>query len=58
MHHYITKYDENGKKYAERWIQLNLLGWAICFSKRIIRLYKRQLQKAVFYNTYFTVPPG
>lgn len=38
MHHYITKYDENGEKYAESWIQLNLLGWAICFSKRIIRL--------------------
>lgn len=38
MHHYITKYDENGKKYAESWIQLNLLGWAICFSRRKMQL--------------------
>lgn len=38
MHHYITKYMENGKWYAESWIQLNLLGWTFCFSRRKIQL--------------------
>lgn len=38
MHHYITKYMENGEHYAESWIQLNLFGWAFCFSRRKIQL--------------------
>lgn len=38
MHHYITKYYEDGKKYVESWIQLNLLGMAFCFSRRKIEL--------------------
>lgn len=38
MHHYITKYTENGIKYAESWIQLNLFGRAFCFSRRKIQL--------------------
>lgn len=38
MHHYITKYMENGKRYAESWIQLNLFGWAFCFSRKKIQL--------------------
>lgn len=36
IHHYITKYEEGGKLYAESWIQLNLLGKTFCFSKRKI----------------------
>ena len=34
MHHYITKYEENGKRYAESWMQINLFGKCFCFSKR------------------------
>lgn len=34
IHHYITKYWEDGKHYAEAWLQLNLFGYCICFSKR------------------------
>ena len=33
MHHYITKYWENGKRYAESWIQINMFGRSYCFSK-------------------------
>lgn len=34
IHHYLTAYKENGDIYAEAWLQLNLLGWCFCFSKR------------------------
>jgi len=34
MKHYITKYKENGKIYAEAWDQLNLLGRAFIFNRR------------------------
>ena len=34
MHHYITKYWENGKHYAESWIQINMFGRSYCFSKQ------------------------
>ncbi len=27
IHHYITKYTENGKRYAESWLQVNIFGW-------------------------------
>lgn len=33
FHHYLTIYVENGKLYAESWIQLNLFGWSWCFSR-------------------------
>lgn len=38
MKHYITKYIENGKLYAEAWFQVNLFGKAFCFLKRKIEL--------------------
>lgn len=38
IHHYITKYEENGKKYAEAWIQIDILGIAFCFLKRKIAI--------------------
>jgi len=38
MKHYITKYRENGKRYAESWMQINILGWAFCFSKKKIEI--------------------
>ena len=38
MHHYITKYEANGKRYAESWVQVNLFGRCFCFSKRKIEI--------------------
>lgn len=38
MHHYITKYKEGGKCYAEAWVQLNILGLSFCFSRKRIEL--------------------
>lgn len=33
--HYITKYKEDdGKRYAEAWMQINCFGKYFCFSKR------------------------
>lgn len=36
VHHYITKYrdDNDGRWYAESWIQVDLLGWCWCLSRR------------------------
>ena len=34
IHHYITKYKEGGKRYAESWLQINLFGRCYCFSRR------------------------
>lgn len=34
LHHYITKYTEKGKRYAEAWMQLDILGFSFCFSRR------------------------
>lgn len=38
MHHYITVYEELGQRYAEAWIQIDLFGKCICFSKRRIKI--------------------
>ena len=38
MKHYITKYTEDGKLYAESWLQINLLGKSICLWKRRIEI--------------------
>ena len=38
IHHYITKYEENGKRYAESWIQINVFGKCICFLKKKIAI--------------------
>lgn len=38
IHHYLTKYEETGKLYAESWIQINLFGRCFCFSKKRIEL--------------------
>ena len=42
IHHYITRYMENGKRYAEAWLQLNIFGLSWCFSKRRIELADEQ----------------
>lgn len=36
--HYITKYVEDGKRYAEAWIQINIFGYSICFWKRKVEI--------------------
>ena len=36
--HYITKYTENGKRYAEAWIQINFFGKCFCVSRKRIFL--------------------
>lgn len=30
MHHYITKYESGGIRYAEAWFQVNLFGRSFC----------------------------
>jgi len=37
LHHYITRYEENGIKYVEAWLQINIFGKPFCFSKRKLR---------------------
>ena len=32
--HYITKYEEDGKLYAEAWIQINIFGRCYCISRK------------------------
>ncbi len=36
--HYITKYQEDGKRYAEAWIQIEIFGKAFCISRKKIRI--------------------
>ncbi len=38
MHHYITKYKEDGKRFAEAWLQINLFGLCFCFWKKRIEI--------------------
>ena len=39
MRHYITKYEENGIKYAEAWLQINLFHQCFCFWKVRIKIW-------------------
>lgn len=38
MHHYLTKYEENGVKGAVSWLQANLFGKCFCLNQKKIRL--------------------
>lgn len=38
VHHYITKYIENGQGYAEAWIQVNLFGTSLCLWRKKIEI--------------------
>ncbi|GLC87521.1 hypothetical protein LYSBPC_06480 [Lysinibacillus piscis] len=38
IHHYITKYEEKGIRYAEAWLQINLFGFCYCFFKKKIKI--------------------
>ena len=39
FHHYITRYIEDGTRYAESWLQINFLGWSWCFSRKRILVW-------------------
>lgn len=34
VRHYIIKYVENGRLYAESWLQINIFGKTFCFQNR------------------------
>lgn len=34
MKHYLTTYTENGIRYAEAWLQINLFGKCFCFWRK------------------------
>ena len=34
IHHYITRYTENGTDIVEAWLQFNFFKWCFCFSRR------------------------
>lgn len=36
--HHITKFVEDGKRYAESWLQVNLFNKSFCFSRRKIEI--------------------
>lgn len=38
FHHYITKYTENGIRYAEAWFQIDILGQCLCLSRKRIQI--------------------
>lgn len=40
IHHYITQYSENGKHYAEAWIQINFLKWHFCLWKKKTEIHE------------------
>lgn len=36
--HYITKYREDGVRYAESWLQFNIFGKCYCFNRKRITI--------------------
>lgn len=38
MKHYITKYEENGVRFAEAWLQINFFGKCFCFWRKKIKI--------------------
>lgn len=38
MHHYITRYKEGEKWFAEAWLQINAFGKCFCFLRRKLPL--------------------
>jgi hypothetical protein len=38
IYHYITKYTEDGIRYAEAWIQINLFSKCFCISRKRIMI--------------------
>jgi hypothetical protein len=38
LHHYLTKYMENGIRYAESWLQFDIFDWQFCFWRIKIKI--------------------
>lgn len=38
IHHYLTKFEEDGQKKAESWLQLDFFGKSYCFNTKRIDL--------------------
>lgn len=38
IHHYITGYEEDGKRWVESWIQIDVLWLCLCLSRRRIEV--------------------
>ena len=38
IHHYITKYEENRKLYAEAWIQIDIFGKKLLYKQEKIAI--------------------
>ena len=38
LKHYITKYEEENKRYAESWLQINIFGRCYCFWRKRIEI--------------------
>ncbi|CZQ83878.1 Hypothetical protein Tpal_498 [Trichococcus palustris] len=38
MKHFITKYAEDGKRFAESWLQIDAFGRSFCFNKKKIEI--------------------
>lgn len=45
--HYITKYEEDGKLYAESWIQINIFGRCYCISRRKVEMRREKIKKEI-----------
>lgn len=43
MKHYLTTYVENGIRYAEAWLQINLFGKCFCFWRRRKEIGRREV---------------
>lgn len=42
IHHYITKYWEQGEHFSEAWLQINLFGKCFCFWRRRIKTGRQE----------------
>ena len=47
LRHYITKYEENGQRYAEAWLQIDFFGKFFCFSRKRISLTTSRIHTLV-----------
>lgn len=45
--HYITKYEEDGKLYAEAWIQINIFGRCYCISRKRAEIRREKAKKEI-----------
>ena len=43
--HYITRYEEDGKLYAESWIQINIFGRCYCISRKRTEIVRENIEE-------------